>query len=286
VSNTSNISDISCKEIAIATTSINNCKANFNFNVDSLDKIAIFSDASLGSPDKWEWDFGDKKASTDTNPSHTYSAAGYYLVSLKISTSSGCSDKTYKLLDVSLYNVGLKVAFGFDKGPTSSKAGGYPVDFIGAGLGDQSRLKWNFGDGTTDTTSTTPSHVYTQNGIYHVCYTVSDPVTGDTAQYCDTVSITSLTDVKATANLQFSMNVFPNPFDGYTNIEYSLAKDGNIEIAAYDLNGRRLATIINGTRPAGTQTITWNTVGLSNGVYYLQLRTLDGNVSTKMVVKK
>ncbi len=175
VTDTSNISNTSCKSIAIATTAANNCKADFNFNIDSVSKTAIFSDVSLGNPNKREWDFGDNSYSTDTNPKHPYADAGFYLVSLKISTATGCSGKAYKLLNVNKISTGLVVAFGHDKDTVNTKAGGYPVDFVGAGLGDQSRLKWIFGDGSVDTTSTTPIHVYKKNGQYQVCYEISEP---------------------------------------------------------------------------------------------------------------
>ena len=286
VTDTSYISNTSCKSIAIATTAANNCKADFNFNIDSVSKTAIFTDVSLGDPNKRAWDFGDNSFSTDTNPKHPYAAAGFYLVSLKISTATGCSGKAYKLLNVNKISTGLVVAFGHDKDTLNTKAGGYPVDFVGAGLGDQSRLKWIFGDGSVDTTSTTPIHVYKKNGQYKVCYEISDPLTGDTAESCETITITSITDVSIVNNLQFSLNAFPNPFGSYTNIEYTLEKECNIELTAYDLNGRRMKTIINAIEPAGKQTLMWNTEGIPYGVYYLQLRTSDGKFTTRMVVKK
>jgi PKD repeat protein len=286
VIDTSYISNISCKNIAIATTSTNNCKADFNFNIiDSIHKTAIFSDVSLGNPNKREWDFGDNSLSSDSSPKHPYAKAGFYLVSLKINTNTGCSDKTYKLLNVNQYNVGLKAAFGYDVDTFNSKAGGYPVDFIGAGLGDQSRLRWTFGDGSMDSSSTTPTHVYYKNGEYQVCYEISDPVTGEKDSACQTITVNSIVNVKHENNLQYSLDAYPNPFGSYTNIVYSLDKGKNIELSAYDLNGRKLETIVNTLKAAGKYTLTWNTEKFANGVYYLQLRTSDGKVATRIIMK-
>jgi PKD repeat protein len=49
----------------------------------------VFNDASTGSPSLWTWDFGDGESSNDQNPSHVYSNAGQFNVSLTASNSEG-----------------------------------------------------------------------------------------------------------------------------------------------------------------------------------------------------
>ena len=41
-----------------------------------------FTDDSTGSPTSWKWYFGDGTNSTEQNPTHTYSKAGQYTVTL------------------------------------------------------------------------------------------------------------------------------------------------------------------------------------------------------------
>ncbi|MBT8506912.1 hypothetical protein AZH53_00515 [Methanomicrobiaceae archaeon CYW5] len=41
-----------------------------------------FNDTSLGAPDTWAWDFGDGATATEQNPSHAYTTAGTYSVTL------------------------------------------------------------------------------------------------------------------------------------------------------------------------------------------------------------
>jgi len=52
-----------------------------------------FEDASLLPGDSWAWDFGDGNSSSAQNPTHSYSAAGTYDVSLSIANGSNTETK-------------------------------------------------------------------------------------------------------------------------------------------------------------------------------------------------
>jgi YVTN family beta-propeller protein len=70
--------------------------ANFSSNVTSdyvfLSVPVQFTDLSKNAT-KWIWDFGDGSSSTKQNPTHIYSAAGIYTVSLTVSNSNGADSK-------------------------------------------------------------------------------------------------------------------------------------------------------------------------------------------------
>lgn len=55
----------------------------FTAQVSCTGQESAFSmGSSQGTPDNWEWDFGDGATSTETNPAHIYQAAGNYTVKL------------------------------------------------------------------------------------------------------------------------------------------------------------------------------------------------------------
>lgn len=58
-----------------------------------------FTDTSIGKPISWYWDFGDGASSTEQNPTHTYSAAGNYTVSLTASNENS-TNSTFRVIDV------------------------------------------------------------------------------------------------------------------------------------------------------------------------------------------
>ncbi len=53
-----------------------------------------FSDLSSGAPDNWSWTFGDGGTSTAQDPSHTYTSAGNYTVTLTAGNGAGNNVKT------------------------------------------------------------------------------------------------------------------------------------------------------------------------------------------------
>jgi parallel beta-helix repeat protein len=210
VTNSNGISNMSCRTIRVGANANDLPKADFVYQIDPEALTATFQNTSSGNYTLSFWYFGDGNSATEAHPVHTYAQAGLYLVSLRVVNGTNYSYR-YKLLNVGLPDT-FAVQFAYLVNPYSKKAGGYPVDFIGAGLGDEARLKWNFGDGATDTTSTSPTHVYQDAGDYQVCLTLTDPITGQQATSCQTVSASELCQadtIKPTA-LCKSISVFLN----------------------------------------------------------------------------
>ncbi|MDP6669797.1 MAG: FlgD immunoglobulin-like domain containing protein [Candidatus Krumholzibacteria bacterium] len=85
---------------------------------------------------------------------------------------------------------------------------------------------------------------------------------------------------------------FPNPFNPKTSIRFSLAADGDVTLAVYDITGRVVKTLVDGPMTAGAdKEIIWdgmmdNGKRAASGVYFYKL-TADGNTFTdKMVMLK
>ena len=82
-----------------------------------------FTDMSTNAPTGWAWTFGDLAASTDQNPTHTYTEAGVYTVSMTSSNETGSNTATkadYITVTVELTEAEKLVAYLED--PTSPAA--------------------------------------------------------------------------------------------------------------------------------------------------------------------
>ena len=63
--------------------------------------LVQFTDTSTGTPDTWNWAFGDGNVSTEQDPAYTYGSTGLYTVSLTVSNAAGNSTKTaYDFINV------------------------------------------------------------------------------------------------------------------------------------------------------------------------------------------
>jgi hypothetical protein len=79
---------------------------------------------------------------------------------------------------------------------------------------------------------------------------------------------------------------YPNPFNPSTNIEFSLPQTSEIELAVYDVLGRRVATLIDGKRQAGSYSVNFDAGNLSSGVYLYRLKTAEVTKTRKMLLIK
>ncbi len=80
----------------------------------------------------------------------------------------------------------------------------------------------------------------------------------------------------------------PNPFIGQTDIPFTLSTEGRVRLSIYDVGGRLVRTVIDGSLPAGDHSVTWDGFvdqgGVSpQGVYFYRLEAGDRSQTRKMV---
>lgn len=98
-------------------------------------------------------------------------------------------------------------------------------------------------------------------------------------------TINDVKEVTAPAGYSLTQN-YPNPFNPATSIRFSLPKRDNVELKVYDIQGREVASLVNGTMDAGDHDITFNARNLASGVYIYRIKTSGFTQSKKMTLIK
>jgi len=78
-------------------------------------------------------------------------------------------------------------------------------------------------------------------------------------------------------------NIYPNPFNPVTNIEFGLPENAFVQIMVYDITGRQIAALMNSFQFAGYYSLTWDATDSPSGVYFIDM-TSDGFKQTRQVI--
>jgi hypothetical protein len=92
------------------------------------------------------------------------------------------------------------------------------------------------------------------------------------------------------ATFTLSQN-YPNPFNATTEINFSLARAGDVRLTIYNLLGQEVKTLVNGRISAGEHRVTWdgsdnNGSICATGLYLYRLETSESIANRKMLLLK
>jgi hypothetical protein len=79
---------------------------------------------------------------------------------------------------------------------------------------------------------------------------------------------------------------YPNPFNPFTNIHFSVPKDGIVTLKVYDVLGNEVTTFSDGFMKAGEYNAEFDGSKLSSGVYFYKLIAGDFSSTKKMILTK
>ena len=83
----------------------------------------------------------------------------------------------------------------------------------------------------------------------------------------------------------------PNPFNPSTEIRFAVATAGRVDLAVYDLTGRRIRTLVAASLPAGEHAVRWdgddeNGAPLASGLYLYRVTAGGQSQMRKMMLVK
>jgi hypothetical protein len=68
---------------------------------------------------------------------------------------------------------------------------------------------------------------------------------------------------------------YPNPFNPTTTISFDLQKEGTVQLEIFNVQGKIVSTLVNGTMDQGNHNVRFNSSGLPSGVYFYRLQTQE-----------
>jgi len=82
---------------------------------------------------------------------------------------------------------------------------------------------------------------------------------------------------------------FPNPFNPSTTIRFDLAETGVVDLSIFDLTGRRIVSLVDGSLAAGSHQISWNGrdvsgISVASGIYIYRLQSMGRVMSRKLTL--
>jgi PKD repeat protein len=264
--------DMHCEKIFAGTSTLDQCQARFEYMLSNNGLRIDCWDRSFGDPNRWLWNYNKDWTTEEKDPTWDADEPSYVMVHQKIWNESGCRDDAYALVNMGAEDR-FKAGFAYSVDSIGKKADTYPVDFIGESLGDLGKLKWSFGDGTYDSTTVNPTHQYAQPGVYHVCLTVTNTSTGESDMDCQNVTVGWAVFLDELHGLEVGLKTYPNPFRESARIEIVLGEETPFDLSVFDLMGRKVMTIAEDSRPAGSYSFDIDGARLEGGSYYLILET-------------
>ncbi len=103
--------------------------------------------------------------------------------------------------------------------------------------------------------------------------------------YIDAVNFYSLTGVNELTK-SILLNLYPNPTNGETNLNFSLNDAANVKINVLDVMGREVLPIIENHYGPGEQTLIINKDNsLAPGIYFVNLSLNGAKMSSKLIIR-
>ena len=94
-----------------------------------------------------------------------------------------------------------------------------------------------------------------------------------------------LTLAQVPASFALEQN-YPNPFNPVTTIFYQLPQQAHVTLKIYNIQGRKVAELVQSEQAAGRYQVTWNARNMAGGIYFLRLRAGAFEAVRKMSLMK
>ncbi len=239
--------------VAVAQVSPNPAKIN-----ESVSFNGSGSYDNDGQINSYLWEFGDNATSTQANAAHSFAQAGQYNYKLTVTDDKGATNQAVGQINVSDQSSPWTIT------PSSGNVT----------AGGQQNIKVTFNSQGLSEGNYQGQIIVNSNGG-----NMTIPVS---------ILVSSTVDVKDQNKIlayKLEQN-YPNPFNPQTTIHWSIPTDNNVKLKVYDIEGKEIATLVNGHRNAGVYNTIFDASSLASGVYFYRMQAGKYVNTGKMILMK
>jgi len=114
-----------------------------------------------------------------------------------------------------------------------------------------------------------------------------DPASEEPTVAMDAFLGKNATGIEPSKNFpHYDFNIYPNPFNPSTTIEYELPARSNISIAIYNVLGQEVKDLVTGNQNGGLHDVNWSANNIPSGVYLCRIISGDYLATKKIVLLK
>lgn len=98
-------------------------------------------------------------------------------------------------------------------------------------------------------------------------------------------AVDNSSDKNNLTRFELSQN-YPNPFNPTTTIQYTVTAYGSVNVAVYNVLGKKVATLVNEVKTPGTYSVNFNATDLPSGIYFYKIVSGSFSSTRKMMLVK
>jgi hypothetical protein len=80
------------------------------------------------------------------------------------------------------------------------------------------------------------------------------------------------------------LNLYPNPFDHFLNLEYSISKQTHVRLAIFDSYGKLIQILVDGEQKPDNYLMQWNSGSSLPGMYFIKFQAGSEQKTQKVIL--
>ena len=299
----SDSSTLSCYDTNYREITINqycNVDASFTSNSTNNDLTYSFNVVDTTNACSYFWDFDDGSSYNSSNPTHTFTAAGTYNVTLTVTSCNSvhCADTAYQTITVVDTN-SCNTSASYDWYQAYDSTNGTwtnTIYIVNQSVGNNLSYAWDFNNGNYSFDENPTTTLLGSSPYYYVCLEVFSPDSCDTS-YCDSITLQgNFTSYNVVTQSGYSKieeiesstlelgSLYPNPTTENTFLTINSTEFSEIEIRIIDVAGK-LISYETSSIHTGENTLQLTTQSLTQGVYIISVSAENGYRSNLRLLK-